>query len=102
MYKAILELQKFECENTGLNQLSTQSFAYSVSPNPAETWVRVASEAKIEKLELIDLSGRILYTQNIEQNNEYLFMDVSQIKSGIYILRAKSGNLYQTHKLIKQ
>lgn len=57
-----------------------------VYPNPAKTILHVKSESPITQLAILDLSGRAIHKQVASILTE-LDVDVSALRSGIYILR---------------
>lgn len=72
----------------------------SFFPNPVSSTLNIVSKhlEKIEKVIIIDVSGKIVL-QQYENTN---LVDVEKLGPGIYILQAFSnGNIY-THKLFKQ
>lgn len=64
-----------------------------VYPNPASNRVFIKGLPEGEKLQIVDLSGKLVQTTTY---NEYL--DISQLKSGVYVVRTKSGS----HRFIKK
>lgn len=69
-----------------------------VSPNPATNSIYV-SGINIKQLQVLDMSGKILYQQNEIQNNNLI--DVSKFSRGMYLLRLENstGNI-QVQKIV--
>lgn len=61
-------------------------FNYSISPNPAESSFILLSEVDFDALQLLDLNGRVVMSF---QANEQV--DVSGIRSGMYLIRMESN-----------
>lgn len=83
------------------NSLGTEDIDNSQSvfiyPNPVKDIISIKSEKEIIKAEIYDLSGRILQ-RSFPTNNQ---VNVSQLKSGNYIIVIYSDNNKFTHKFIK-
>jgi len=58
-----------------------------VYPNPASTRLYIKGLAEGEQLRIIDASGRLMETTTYKG-----FLDVSQLNSGMYIVRTQNGN----------
>jgi len=79
-----------------IEDLSSAASSIYVYPNPTATRVYIQAE-NITKAELFDLMGRRVRTTNQDQ------IDLSDIKSGSYILQVTTqNNTTQTFKIIKQ
>ncbi len=61
-----------------------------ISPNPANDLVTVSfpTGAELSRVELLDLSGRIIATENINGKSNRAIFSTSAFTSGMYILRA--------------
>lgn len=69
-------------------------------PNPAINELKIKnSELKIERIEILDLMGQIQSPGINHRNNS---IDVSELKSGLYILLATTNKGIITKKLIKK
>ncbi|MCD4697511.1 MAG: T9SS type A sorting domain-containing protein [Bacteroidales bacterium] len=73
----------------------------SMYPNPAQNSISLFSEAPVENVQVCSLSGKVMIEiNNFELNNKY---DISDLKSGIYIVRINQSNGESiTKKLIKK
>jgi alpha-tubulin suppressor-like RCC1 family protein len=70
-------------------------------PNPVENLLFIdnGNNNRIEYVKIINLYGKILFTEKEVKN----FIDLSSLKTGIYILEIKTeNNNINTHKLIKK
>lgn len=74
----------------------------SIYPNPARdgVWIRGA-EAGLYQIRIFDVTGRAVLTQQASLNNEENhFIDLSDLKVGIYILEIAMGDISIREKLI--
>lgn len=80
----------------GINE--NEIFSLSVYPNPATNDVVVSQELLPYNLNIVDMSGRVVFEQkNISQKN--LNIDISSLSQGIYQLQSISGGLVKHSKL---
>lgn len=84
------------------NTLSIHSYtetSFSVWPNPSTGLVMVTSTAN-PKLEVIDLTGRIVMTTNMQ--TERASLDLSTLPNGVYTLKALATGSIETVKVVLQ
>ena len=88
--------------NQSVAALSTTDVSlntFSIYPNPANTSFRV--NANLTNIEIYDIAGKLVKTFDGVFNTADTFT-ISELKSGIYILRAENDtNGFSTSKLIK-
>ncbi|MEO7047239.1 MAG: T9SS type A sorting domain-containing protein [Ferruginibacter sp.] len=77
----------------------TKRVSVSIFPNPASKTINVQSDKKITGLYIIDMNGEIVKQLNTSTVNSY---DISNIASGIYILKIITGEDVQSLKLLIQ
>jgi streptogramin lyase len=85
-----------------LNEPNVEMLPY---PNPTDNVIRlnlstIRKTTSPVSLELFDVSGVSIWQKETRETQEEL--DATTLKSGVYILRIKSGNYQSTHKIIKQ
>lgn len=83
------------------NPLSNDQFEseyVSVYPNPVSDVLYFKTLEEISKVEVYDISGRILSSNSILDNK----LDVNRLQSGNYILKIYTQNKILTSKIIKQ
>ena len=78
----------------------------SVFPNPAQSELTIDLVAKVDgnaKVEIMDLSGRILLSDDMNASASFAeyFADVSTYKKGTYLIRISTENGIYTKKFIK-
>jgi hypothetical protein len=76
----------------------------SLYPNPAKTefFIRNSGELTLSKMQLFDLSGKLLVSKKLE-TSEVNSINISEIASGLYFIMAEDslGNHYKTKLLIE-
>ncbi len=77
----------------------SKNLALSVSPNPATREVVVQSDKTITAMNLVDMNGKIVKQFTTSFTNRYL---LTNIATGIYILKVQAGDSYQSAKLLIQ
>lgn len=84
--------------STGINNLSE---SISIYPNPAVDVLRIHSEINDVAISLTDMSGRVVFTQVL--NNGDALIDVSNLKSGMYVAHIKSFDkvMYRKVQLLR-
>lgn len=71
-------------------------------PNPASHKIYLRTDHVTDlKTEIINISGEVLYYNQININNDEYSLDISFLKEGFYIIKLKSNGLIRTEKLIK-
>ncbi len=86
--KQATSTQADELQNTNL----------SLYPNPARDFVQIRGNAAVEKVEVLDLTGRTVKTYT---GKEIQSMNVSNIPAGLYSVRITTAQGTITRKLIK-
>lgn len=85
------------------NALENVSFDYNASvtiyPNPTANVLTVSTPSGIEKIELLDVSGKIV--KLIQGNSNEIRTDISDLSSGMYFVKVYSSLGIATKKLLK-
>jgi hypothetical protein len=77
--------------STGLNTIEQSKSSFSIYPNPFSSTVCVevkSLNSSDEYIELIDLAGRIMVTETMQNKKQYL--DLSSLQSGMYFAKHKA------------
>lgn len=69
-----------------------------IYPNPVENVLNINASHPIDQLELYNTTGALVLKQTAVNGS----IDVSNLSSGVYILKLQSGNSVQTHKILKK
>ena len=72
-----------------------------LSPNPANSFVKIESLENIQQIEIFNLFGHSLIQQPTGLLKQ-AFVDVSGLPDGIYFVRIFTNQEYTAHKMIKQ
>lgn len=82
-------------EGTNVNSIS--DIELSLYPNPADDFIRVDAK-KSFTFNLYDLKGSLVLSQNVADSD--FIIDISRVKSGVYIAKILGDNLTVNRKLI--
>ncbi|MCO5288440.1 MAG: T9SS type A sorting domain-containing protein [Bacteroidetes bacterium] len=88
---------------TSINDLTEHNFKFSISPNPNNGNFKIMyllPQNKAGKLEIFDINGRAVYSQNLPQWSTLQFISLPKIANGIYAIKINSDNFSVTKKLI--
>ena len=71
-------------------------------PNPTSNLLKIRSTTSISKVQIYDLNGRIV--KEVKSENTINEIDISQLSSGIYIVRLANQNnsMISSRKIIKK
>lgn len=81
-----------------------ESLSLTLSPNPFSTELRISNlNSEVEKIEVYDLSGKVVKTMMIENENQVVIA-TEDLQEGMYILKAfgREGEVMDTQKVVKQ
>ena len=85
------------CSSTGIEDIiSTEPFFY---PNPVQDRLYIVLPEENNRLILFDILGTKIFDRNITGNYS---LDMSELKKGIYFLKAENSKGNMTGKLIKK
>ncbi len=84
-----------------LNDVETANVEFKVYPNPTSGKILFASESELGKkvtVMVYGVQGNLMFQQNNILNNT---IDVSELSTGIYILKLNAGNKTYTSRIVK-
>lgn len=83
------------------SSLSNESFDsnFNIYPSPAQNILKINSLNSINKIEISDLSGKIVISKTNLRNKS---IDVSSLPKGVYVLSIENGNTVETTKFLKE
>lgn len=85
-------------ENLSTNQNQVEKF--DLFPNPTQNELHISNSDKINKIEIYDLSGKLVWRKTYEsKQTDGLKIDVSEYSRGVYLLKI---NEEKTYKFIKE
>ena len=94
----------FNCSNSSsfdFTLLVNESFDISkvgVYPNPVKNVLNFSSNAKVNMISVFDMTGRMLYSQNVQNNAA----DLSLLQTGNYLVSVTTANGNDVVKIIKE
>nr|MBK9653314.1 T9SS type A sorting domain-containing protein [Bacteroidota bacterium] len=92
------------CDTLGLAEnYTTHDFKASVFPNPSNGQFKISyllPQNKSGTLELFDLLGSKIYSQNLPQWSTMQNIYLKNVASGMYLLKISSGDLFVVRKII--
>lgn len=89
------DLYRKQIGSVGVTE-NTKSNNFQLYPNPAKNQLNITAEGKIKKVEIADVTGRIVLVEN--KNT----IDVSALKSGIYSVIVETNHTIHNSKLVKE
>lgn len=89
--------------NTTASVNDVVSTKFNIYPNPAHDVVTLSNDENIsvEKVSVTDMNGRVVKTQSFNASSE-VQINISDLKSGIYIFNITTNNGNATKKVIKK
>ncbi|MBK9982043.1 MAG: T9SS type A sorting domain-containing protein [Saprospiraceae bacterium] len=90
---------------TGVNQPEEGMIdaGLHVVPNPANDEIRIDIPFQLPtRVQLIDMMGNVLLNTYTYGTDKIIIVDISEFKSGMYIVRMINGDIYRTEKIIIQ
>ena len=79
----------------GVDELT--AFQINVYPNPVRDELIIDAEVDFEKTEVVDLSGRVIYSVNGMVKS----IDTRNLKQGVYFVRFYAGNGFEERRFVK-
>jgi uncharacterized repeat protein (TIGR01451 family) len=78
-------------------------FETRLFPNPANQNITIswAQDVRVDRIEIYDLSGRLLQENNI-RNSSRATLNISQLAKGVYLLKATAGSITGSNLFIKE
>jgi len=85
--------------NDLLSEKAIERKFVTITPNPVQNWLTVTATNSITEIQLFDLGGREIATHLGNSNN--LNIDMSQLSTGMYLIKVTSGAATETLKVLK-
>ena len=79
----------------GINEL--EKTAVMIYPNPAFDYLNIKSDDQITRVQMISLMGQVLYNQDVDAPQHSI--DLSNLQSGVYIVKIDTRNGVVTHRI---
>ncbi len=95
----LVNIAKYGLINTIAEELEESEF--SLYPNPATDQLTITSSKNIQSLEVTNVLGEIIFTQNYSTLKTSTEISVAELSSGIYFLRVQSKDGWSVSKFVK-
>ena len=76
------------------------NLSFEVYPNPAHETVNVSTTMDVQKVEIMNYLGQVIFSQNTTNNN--FTLNVANYADGVYFIRLSGNDGIATQKLIKK
>jgi predicted outer membrane repeat protein len=100
----IIDMGAYEWFTVGVKDDNVDDGMVKIWPNPTEGKFKVQSskfKVEVQKVELVDIFGKVVFSQEAQHNTDPIELDISHLPSGIYMVIISFGNEYITKKLVK-
>jgi hypothetical protein len=87
-----------ECLSSGVAE-SIDELTVNYYPNPASDVVKV-EYAAMTSIEIVSMTGQVVLKDLAEKESDNRILDVSNLKSGVYLIRVFNGEKFATGKLL--
>lgn len=84
----------------GINDLQNNQNSFAVYPNPAKEIAYIESTQAYCNIEIIDVTGKVVYTQNFQNGVNKHSVSTSNFAQGVYFVKINSSNTITTQKLV--
>jgi len=88
----------------GISEQLLSKNSITISPNPISNISIVRwdqSNNNFKTIELLDIQGRVIYSDKLDKSSSFYRLSLGDYKSGIYFLRLSNGIQTQTEKIAK-
>lgn len=93
-----ITLNTYECSFTSSNEVTDQSFSYTVFPNPTDSYLTIELEGTHKaEYQLFDVHGRLLDTGVFR---EQVRLETDDLVVGTYFLRLGVGDSFRVEKVV--
>jgi len=79
---------------------SKQVHNYNLYPNPVGDVMNISNLEDVQKIEILDLSGKLVISKDVETNQ--VRINTSELTNGMYIVSYHTSNGVKTSKFIKE
>ena len=81
-----------DCSTTNINETEINNF--KIYPNPVNNTLNIKTDKKIKRIEIYDVIGKIVLSENNPENS----IDVEQLESGLYSISI----IFENNRIVKQ
>jgi glucose/arabinose dehydrogenase len=95
----------FKVIDSSLSNATFENGNITVYPNPAKTeiFIKNSSETVLSKVKIFDLTGKLVLTKALENNETTTSVAISALSSGLYMISVEdsTGNLYHSKLIVE-
>jgi hypothetical protein len=93
----ILDTLTYPQDSLGLSKVNSD-VEINIYPNPAENELNVSSSVEITKIEILNIIGQVVYTNEMKSKNTKI--DISNLTKGNYIAKIQTTKGVKTSKIV--
>ena len=86
-------------EYSPIVSVTSEIGAVELSPNPFVNAIKLNSVNTIEKVEIVDLTGKVLITETL--SNQMAEIKTDHLTNGVYFINITQGGSVQTKRIVK-
>ena len=91
------------CNILSVDEILTEHTLLTVYPNPANDFINLESNyTPIQKIEIYDIQGRLVLSQIVRETLLQYHLNISELSSGSYLLKATTNQGIESIKIIKR
>ena len=87
----------------GLNDFNKNGLSFYPNPAKTEIFIKNSSETVLSKVKIFDLTGKLVLTKSIENNDSNPSVNIAALNSGLYMIAVQdlTGNQYQSKLIVE-
>lgn len=87
----------------GLNDFNKKGLSFYPNPAKTEIFIKNSSETTLSKVTIFDLTGKLVLTKAVENNETTPSVTIAALSSGLYMIAVEdvAGNLYQSKLIVE-
>ena len=99
-WAAFFDVELLNDPTLSINEVKTDEYSITIYPNPSVSSINIDSDNTIEEVRIMDLNGRLVYTENPNSAKTTILID--NYSQGVYIVHVQSNNETIRRKIVKQ
>ena len=87
----------------GLNDFNKNGLSFYPNPAKTEIFIKNNTESALSIVKIFDLTGKLVLTKSIENNDSNPSVNIAALYSGLYMIAVEdsTGNLYQSKLIVE-
>lgn len=95
-----ISISNRETENQKSNSIANIETSYSITPNPANSFVTIVHKGDFNLIQISEMNGRVVFESALNTNENSETFDFSMLSNGIYIVSLIAESKTERLKLI--